>query len=148
MLRTGHQPKNPDPNKNGLQWKQEVRAARDTVFKTRFAKCRRMLNGTAYRKVMRAGLVAAALYGTEMAPIDERICKSMLGAVARADGSWTAGAPSCIYTMTMGAKADPGFTAMAKVVLRVAREMWFLPTLGDKQGPSRCSKRMRAAPTD
>jgi hypothetical protein len=58
--------------KSGYQWKQEVRAARNKVFKTRFAKCRRMLDGASYRKVMRAGLVTAALYGTEMAPIDDR----------------------------------------------------------------------------
>jgi hypothetical protein len=32
--------------------------------------------------------------------------------------------------MVLGAKADPGFTAASKVVTRVAREMWFLPTLG------------------
>jgi ribonuclease HI len=107
-------------------WFQPVRKDRNRTFLARHQKCRRMLSGASYRRVHRAGLVTGALFGTEVAPIDEAQLSRMQTASVRAEGIMSSGTPRCMYWLCMGAKADPAFIAYSKPIIRIAREIWLI----------------------
>ena len=85
-----------------------------------------MLSGKVYRKVMRAGLINAVAYGTEIAPVDQDTVRSMRTVSIRAEGIWTSQVNQDVYWMIVGPQNDPMFTTAAKPIVRMAREVWYL----------------------
>ena len=107
-------------------WKLKVRSKRNIKFKQRTHKCRTILSGKVYRKVLRAGLLASALYGSEISPIDPGMVARMRTAAVRAEGVWTSQVCQDVYWLILGAHVDPEFIAAAKPLVRIAREIWYL----------------------
>jgi hypothetical protein len=108
------------------KWKLKVRAKRNLNFKQRAHKCRTLLSGKVYRKVMRAGLVTAAMYGADIAPIEAEDVARMRTAAIRAEGVWTSQVSQDVYWLVVGPQNDPAFIAAAKPLARMAREVWYL----------------------
>lgn len=104
----------------------KVRTKRNINFIQRTHKCRTMLSGKVYRKVLRAGLLTAALYGSEIAPLDQGMLARMRTAAVRAEGVWTSQVCQDVYWLILGAHSDPEFVAAARPLLRIAREIWYL----------------------
>jgi hypothetical protein len=75
---------------------------------------------------MRAGLITAALYGAEVAPVESDTISKMRTAAIRAEGIWTSQVSQDVYWLIVGAHNDPAFIAAAKPLARIAREVWYL----------------------
>ena len=75
---------------------------------------------------MRAGLLNAVAYGTEIAPVDQVTVCSMRTASIRAEGIWTSQINQDVYWLIVGPQHDPVFTTAVKPIVRMAREIWYL----------------------
>jgi hypothetical protein len=108
------------------KWKLPVRELRNRNLRKRAILCTLTFQRMPHRPVVRHGLLPSLLHGTDLAPFGPLNLRGARMAVLRADRVYSPGMPVLPLLPLIGPRADPGFLAHSRAVLRVAREVWFL----------------------